>query len=314
MSETRANIFSIQKFSTEDGPGIRTTIFFKGCPMHCPWCHNPEALRPEAELVWHGGHCMAHRGCLDVCPENALMLEPSGIKIDRQRCNGCGLCVDMCPTSALELYGRTLNVQEIFETVMRDATFYAASKGGVTLSGGEPLTQPRAALELLRQLSEAGVHTALDTCAAGGESAYREALGIIDLLLIDIKSVHPRKHEDLTGVPFDRVARAAKWAHESGVPVWVRTPVIPGFTDDEQDIRAIARFVAETLPNCERHDLLAYSDLCSAKYRQLDRHFALDGVPLLCAEEMDRLCAAALQEGSKTARWSGPTQPDTALL
>lgn len=308
MSETKANIFSIQKFSTEDGPGIRTTVFFKGCPMHCPWCHNPEALRPQAELVWHGDRCMGHRSCLAVCPESALALLPGGMGIDRERCNGCGLCVETCPTSALELYGRSVGVQELFELVIRDSAFYEGSEGGVTLSGGEPLTQPRAALELLRKLREAGVHTALDTCAAGGEHAFREALDIIDLLLIDIKSVDPVKHESMTGVPFERVARAARWAHESGVAVWVRTPIIPGFTDDEHDVRAVARFVAETLPNCERHDLLAFSDLCSAKYRQLDRRFEFAGVPLLRAEDIGSLCDAAVEEGSSTARWSGPTR------
>lgn len=276
--------------------------------MHCAWCHNPEALRQQAELVWHGGRCMAHRGCLDVCPEDALALRSDGMKIDRERCNSCGLCVEACPTSALEIYGQTRSVQEIFETVMRDAAFYDSSEGGVTLSGGEPLIQPKAALELLRRLSEAGVHTALDTCAAAGESAFREALDVIDLLLLDIKSVDPLKHENLTGVPFDRVERAAKWAHESGVAVWVRTPIIPGFTDDEQDIRAVARFVAEALPNCERHDLLAFSNLCSAKYQQLDRHFALEGTPLFRSEEIQNLCNAALEEGSLSARWSGPTR------
>lgn len=308
MSKTNVSIFSIQKFSTEDGPGIRTTVFFKGCSMRCPWCHNPEALRAQPELVWHGGRCIGHRGCVDICPEQALSAERGGIAIDRSSCCACGLCVDACPTSALEIHGRTMTVTEIFDTVMRDAAFYDTSLGGVTLSGGEPLAQPAGALELLRMLQEANVHTALDTCGAASERAFREALKAIDLLLLDIKSVNPLKHERMTGVPFEGIERAAQLARDSGVPVWVRTPIIPGYTDDESELRAIARFVAETLPNCERHDLLAFSNLCAPKYEQLDRVFALEGVPLLPTATMERLCAAALEEGSVHAQWSGPTR------
>ena len=157
MGQTSATIFNIQKFSTEDGPGIRTTVFFKGCPMRCPWCHNPEALRSQADLVWHGGRCIGHGSCVEVCPEEALSTGAGGIVVDRERCAGCALCVDGCPSSALELHGRTETVEEIFEAVMRDASFYDTSDGGVTLSGGEPLAQPTAALELMARLREARV-------------------------------------------------------------------------------------------------------------------------------------------------------------
>lgn len=308
MSDTTVKVFNIQRFSTEDGPGIRTTVFFKGCPMHCPWCHNPEALRAQPDLVWHGGRCIGHGGCIKACPEEALAARPEGIAIDRERCNGCTLCVDVCPAAALELHGRTMTVSEVSEAVMRDAAFYETSGGGVTLSGGEPLGQPEAALELLKRLHDANVHTALDTCAGASESAYREALGLVDLVLLDVKSVDPIKHKSLTGVDFERVRRAAEWAHDAGTPVWVRTPIIPGYTDGEEDLRAVARFVAETLPNCQRHDLLAFSNLCGAKYAQLDRPFPLDGVPLLQAGTLERLCRAVIEEGSANAQWSGPTR------
>lgn len=307
MSATTANIFSIQKFSTEDGPGIRTTVFFKGCPMRCPWCHNPEALRAQRELVWHAGRCIGHGGCVKVCPQNAMTAGPQGLIIDRRKCDICNLCVDECPSAALEILGESMTVEKIFDSVMNDASYYETSRGGVTLSGGEPLAQPVAALELLEKLCDAQVHTALDTCGYTDESAFRRALKLIDLLLLDIKCVDPARHEEMTGVPFNRVERAAQLAADSGVAVWIRTPIIPGYTDDEGDLRAVARFVAQTLPNCERHDLLAFSNLCVSKYEQLERPFALRDAALLSTATMERLCAAAVQEGSRTAQWSGPT-------
>ncbi len=308
MATTSATIFSIQKFSTEDGPGIRTTVFFKGCPMRCSWCHNPEALLAQPELVWHSARCMGQGECINVCPAKALRPGPEGIIIERESCDACARCVDICPTSALEVLGRTMTVNEIFDAVMRDASFYDTSEGGVTLSGGEPLAQPNAALELLEKLDEAGIHTALDTCGGGSAQAFAAALPLFDLLLLDIKSVDPEIHMKLTGVPFSRIEHVARLAAESRIRTWVRSPIIPGCTDDESAVRAVARFVAKTLPHCERHDLLAFSNLCATKYHQLDRPFALKDAHLMQEETMEGLCAAAIEEGSTTAQWSGPTR------
>lgn len=313
LDTIEANIFSVQKFSTEDGPGIRTTVFFKGCPMRCPWCHNPEALHSQPELVWHGGRCIGHGACIKVCPEGALEAGPDGIAIDRGRCTSCGECVDQCPTSAFEVHGRRVAVAELFRQAVRDADFYGTSGGGVTLSGGEPLAQPRAALALLRMLHEAEIHTALDTCGGAGEGALREALEVVDLVLLDIKTVDAAKHETITGVSFERVDAAAKLVEASSAAVWIRTPIIPGYTDDEDDVRAVARYVAETIPRCERHDLLAFSNLCASKYVQLDRHFPLESATLLDVATLDRLQQAAREEGSRTARWSGPTRLEKAV-
>jgi len=303
-----ATLFNIQRFSTEDGPGIRTTVFFKACPMRCPWCHNPESIRPEPEVVWHAGRCLGDRGCVDVCPEGALRAEPSGIAIDRSRCRGCGTCVDFCPSAALEIHGHRMGVDDLVETLLKDAAFYAKSGGGVTLSGGEPLLQPKAATAVLRALRERGVHTALDTCGVATENTLKAALQWTDLVLIDIKTVDPERHRAFTGVAFDRVRDAARTMDESGVEVWVRTPIIPGYTADEESVRRVARFVAETFRHCTRHDLLAFSNLCTAKYAQLDRPFALADTPLLDANDMERLCRVARDAGSPHARWSGPTR------
>jgi len=306
MVDIEAVIFNVQKFSTEDGPGIRSTVFFKGCPMRCPWCHNPESQHFHPEVVWHGGRCLHDHGCIEICPENALRLGEDRVIIDRDRCTGCDRCVAFCPASALEIHGRTVGVNELFDLVARDMPFYANSGGGVTLSGGEPLAQPEAALALMGLLDDAGIHIALDTCGAVSEATLRKALPLIDLVLFDVKIVDPVKHKAMTGVPFERVATSAHLVNESGVPVWVRTPVIPGYTDGESMMRAVARFTAETFDHCQRHELLAFSNLCTAKYAQLGRRFPLSGVPLLDAETMERLCEVAHEEGSVTAHWSGP--------
>jgi pyruvate formate lyase activating enzyme len=314
MSSPTAIIVNVQRFSTEDGPGIRTTVFFKGCPMRCPWCHNPETLRFEPEVVWHRGRCLGDGGCIGVCPQNALSMTPQGLSINRPECRGCGTCVEYCPSEALEIHGRSISVPALFEQVARDATFYQTSGGGVTLSGGEPLAQPESAVPLLRLLHDAGIHTALDTCGAVAERALRDALEATDLVLFDIKSVDPVKHEALTGVPFHRVAASAKLVNESGVPVWVRTPIIPGCTDDEKGLRAIARFVSETLAHCKRHDLLAFSNLCTSKYEQLGRSFPVVNAPLVPCERMQRLREMVENEGSRNVHWSGPTRLDEATV
>lgn len=302
-----AVITSVQKFSTEDGPGLRTTVFFKGCPMRCPWCHNPEAIRFEPQTVWHAGRCLGDHGCVGVCPEHAISAGAVGMRIDRARCLGCGRCVEFCPSGALELHGRAVPVEDLLESVARDEAFYEQSGGGVTLSGGEPLLQPAACVALLRMLRERGFHTALDTCGAVSH-ALAEALAWTDLVLFDVKTADPAAHIEFTGVAFDRVAASARVVAESGVEVWVRTPIIPGYTDSLENVRAVAQFVAGAFPRCARHDLLAFSNLCTPKYAQLDMPFTLAGQPLLDADTMERLCETAREAGSAHARWSGPTR------
>lgn len=305
-----AVVFNVQRFSIEDGPGIRTTVFFKGCAMRCPWCHNPESIARRPETVWHGASCLGDAACTAACPESALSFAAGGIAIDRERCRGCGRCAAVCPSGALDTYGRQVSCAALFEKVMRDAAFYASSGGGVTLSGGEPLAQAEASTELLRLLRGAGIHTALDTCGAASEETLRAALAVTDLVLFDIKTVDPEKHEAYTGISFEHVARAAQTVERSGVRVWVRTPVIPGYTIEEDNVADIARFVAETFGRCERYELLAFSNLCAAKYAQLGRRFPLEGVPLLTREIMERLCGVARAAGAQNVRWSGPVRAE----
>jgi len=274
--------------------------------MRCVWCHNPESQHFHPEVVWHRGRCLGDRGCIKVCPEGALTEGADGIIIDRIRCAGCARCVAFCPSSALEIHGRTIGVNELFDLVAGDVVFYTYSGGGVTLSGGEPLSQPEAAIALLKLLHDAKIHTAVDTCGVVSEAALRKALEFTDLVLLDIKTTDEQRHLEWTGVPFANVAAAAGIISASGVRVWVRTPIIPGHTEDEALIRGVARFVAETFEHCDRHELLAFSNLCVSKYEQLDRPWPLAHAPLLGAETMERLCAIACEEGSMHAHWSGP--------
>ena len=304
---TTATLFSIQRFSTEDGPGIRTTLFFKGCPLICPWCHNPEGMRKQPELVWYDIDCVGCGDCVNACPNGALKLTEEGIVIDRGACEACGTCVDACDVGALEIIGEEWTPDALLDEVLKDRTFYETSGGGVTASGGEPLMYYEFLREFLPKLKDAGVHVALDTCGHFPTDKFVEILKFVDLLLFDIKTLDEAKHKEFTGVGLGRVLANAQAASERGVPMWIRTPVIPGYTDSDGNIRSIARFIRERLPAVERWDLLAFSNLCTSKYRRLGGRFALEGEPLLSRERMDELERLAKSCGVGCAVWSGPT-------
>ncbi|MFA5786004.1 MAG: glycyl-radical enzyme activating protein [Actinomycetota bacterium] len=302
-----ATVFNVQRFSTEDGPGIRTTIFFKGCPMSCAWCHNPEGLATRPQLLWYDVRCMAARDCLEICPRNALRLTPEGMVIDRAACDACGECEVACPTGALEVIGARRGVESLVAEALRDRTFYETSGGGVTISGGEPCQQPRAAVEILSRLKSEGVHVAVDSCGAVAPAVFARVVVEADLVLLDLKQMDPALHRAQTGRALEEVLANARKVAELGIPMWVRTPVIPGFTDAEENAAAIARFISEELPNVVRHDLLAFNNLCTAKYRRLDLDFALAGASLVPAAHMERLARIAAEQGVSNVVWSGPT-------
>jgi pyruvate formate lyase activating enzyme len=300
-------IFNVQRYSTEDGPGIRTTVFIKGCPMYCPWCHNPEGLDSRPELMWYDVRCIAARECLEVCPQDALTLTPEGMVIDRERCNGCGDCEEACPAAALEVIGKERTAADVAAEALRDKVFYEKSGGGVTLSGGEPALQDDFSLALMGMLKEEGIHLALDTCGGVRWERLKPLVDLSDLVLMDLKIMDEDKHLEHTGIPLKLVLDNARHVAELGLPLWIRTPVIPGYTDTEDNVRGIARFIVSNLPTVERYDLLAFNNTCDAKYRRLDKLFPLSGESLISEEKMGELARAAAEEGLDIARWSGAT-------
>lgn len=300
-------VFNVQRYSTEDGPGIRTTVFLKGCPMRCPWCHNPEGLERRPQLVWYDLRCIGARDCLAACPRGALTLTPEGMVIDREACDACGLCEEACPAAALEVIGRERTVEDVAVEVLRDRVFYEKSGGGATLSGGEPALQAEFSAALMERLKGEGIHLALDTCGGVAWKKLEPLVDLADLVLYDLKVMDGEAHLRHTGVSLDLVLENARRTAAMGKTMWVRTPVIPGYTDGEDNIRRIARFIRDELPGVERYDLLAFNNTCGSKYRRLDLIFPLAGRGLVTEEKMAALVEAAGEEGLSMARWSGAT-------
>jgi pyruvate formate lyase activating enzyme len=301
--------FNVQRFSTEDGPGIRTTVFFKGCPLRCAWCHNPEGLSPHPELMWYDVRCIGAQDCLQACPAGALRLTASGMQVDRARCDACGACAEACPAGALEVIGRTWTVEALLAEVKKDAVFYETSGGGVTLSGGEPTMQAAFVTELCRLCHGAGLSVALDTCGIAPWARYEALLPWLDLVLYDLKVWDAARHRAFTGVDNGPILENARRIGAAGIPMWIRTPVIPGHTDSAENMAALGTFIAAELPTVQRWDLLAYTNLGEPKYRRLDRPYALAGSPLLPRAQMEALHAIAVKL-VPSAVWSGATRQE----
>ena len=273
-AECRATVFEIESFALNDGPGIRTVVFFKGCPLRCPWCSNPESQRPEPELFYLPRRCLGCARCVAACDRGALSFQGE-VVIDRERCDACGRCTQACNTGALSMAGRELSVREILLEVRRDEAFYRNSGGGVTFSGGEPAAQPRALRELAELCHQAGLHTCIETCGEFPWEAVRETLPALDLFLFDIKHLDPERHEELAGRGNVRVLENFRRLLEAGKTVTVRFPLVQGYNDDEPHLTALRAFLAEYAPGI-RIDILPYHRLGIAKYGGLGREYPLE--------------------------------------
>lgn len=292
-------IFDIRKYSIHDGPGVRTTVFFKGCPLACRWCCNPESQAGRPELVWVGERCLGCDLCLSVCEQSALGAAADGGRtIDRERCDCCGACARRCPGEALNLIGRRVSVDEVLEEVARDALYFEASGGGLTLSGGEPLAQPDFAAELLRRYKreERGGHTAVETCGFVAWPVIERVAPDVDLFLYDLKHLDPLEHRRLTGQSNQLVLDNARRLAAAGSAMVMRLPLIAGVNDRCEQLEAAADFIL-SLPGVRRLDLLPYHRLGEPKYRRLGKAYPLADEPSLSSEQVARAAEILAAKG-----------------
>lgn len=268
----------VQKYSTKDGPGIRDTVFFKGCPLGCLWCSNPDLIRPVPDLLYASEKCARCGTCIEVCPQGALSFGAEGlIAIDRTLCDGCGACVNACPEGALELVGRLVGVDELTADLLKDHVFYQTSGGGVTFSGGEPLWQSGFIARVAHEMKQEGIHTTLDTAGDVNWSRFEEVLDHIDLVLFDIKAADSETHRRLTGRENDLILANARLLAERGVPMHIRLVVVPGLNDSEADLRARMQIVSE-LGSVQQVNILPYHRFGEGKYALLGLDYSLAGM------------------------------------
>lgn len=270
----RGRITAVKHFEIHDGDGIRTTVFFKGCPLRCRWCHNPETIQPKLEPLLYQDRCIGCGTCANLCGCHSLV---EGIhRFDRDPCTGCNACVENCPTKALVSGGKWVTARELLPELLEDSMFYQASGGGVTLSGGEPLFQPEFAAQLLRLLKEAGVSTAVDTSCFAPPAALEGLLADTDLFLVDIKAMDEQVHRRCTGVSNGAILENIRLLDSMGKTMDLRVPVIPGWNDDQME--KIADFAA-TLRCARSVKLLPYHDYGQAKASALDQKTEPISVP-----------------------------------
>jgi pyruvate formate lyase activating enzyme len=265
-------IFDIKKYAIHDGPGIRTTVFFKGCPLSCRWCHNPEGITEASQRLYRKDRCIACRECADACPEEAISTSTDGLKWNASDCVYCGTCADICPAEAVELIGKSMTVEEVMAEIARDIVFYDESGGGVTLSGGEPLMQPAFLNALLDACGKLGIHRTVDTTGHTDTQTLLETATRTDLFLYDLKHMDAGKHARFTGVTNQLILENLNVLSRQDVDIIIRLPLIPGINSDPENIDRTGAFIS-SLPGVRRINILPYHCAATAKYKNLGMEF-----------------------------------------
>ncbi len=315
-------VLQIQRMSTEDGPGLRSSAFLKGCPLSCAWCHNPESIETRPQVQWLGLRCIAGRtadgcgACLRSCPRGALSRGAQGnIEVERASCVGCGTCAEACPGGAMELLGTRMEAGQLADELLKDLSWWKASeRGGITLTGGEASLQAVFALEVFRLCRKAGAHTALDTCGLAKWETLEGLYSQVDLVLYDLKEADSGRHRVFTGAGNELVLanfeRTAALMRSAAMPasMWIRTPIIPGATDSEENLLALGELIARAdPPRLERWELCAFNKLCAGKYRSLGRKWDYEEASLMRREDLERLAGSARRAtgGKVEVSWTG---------
>jgi pyruvate formate lyase activating enzyme len=274
-------VFDVQKYSLHDGPGIRTTVFMKGCPLACRWCSNPESQSPKQEIMTYDIRCIGCGKCAEVCHAGAITFTEAGREIDWEKCDQCLECARVCPARGIECVGHYMTVDEVVAKVEQDRIFYDNSGGGMTASGGEPLVQWEFVSNILERCREKGIHTALDTCGMAPWENLERVVEHADLVLFDVKHMVSAIHKQGTGVGNETILENARKVAERAA-TWIRIPLIPGFNDSESNLTRVAHFAIEI--GAEKVSILPYHNLGSSKYPKLGRTYPMEDTPLFADE------------------------------
>lgn len=296
-------IFNIQRFSLHDGPGIRTTVFFKGCPLHCQWCQNPEGISQSPVLFCYPNKCLGCRSCLEQCMEEAITIEKTGPVIDRNRCRLCLKCVIVCPVEAIQVAGKEITASELLKEIRKDRFVFEESGGGATFSGGEPLMQAEFIIELLKELKKENIHTVIETSGFAPWPVLEAVAEMTDLILYDLKLIDPVKSIKYTGVSSSVILSNLKQLIESGSQVQVRMPIVPSVNDDQSNLQEVAIILKEC--GVSELELIPYHILGMAKYTNLNLEYRQAGIAVPSVDQVSGIAVYMEQNGLKIISEAG---------
>lgn len=295
MSELKGCIFDIKRFAVHDGPGIRTTVFFKGCPLSCWWCHNPEGISTESEILNYGYRCMRCGKCVTVCVNDALQKSDDKIIKNHAVCSSCGSCVEVCPTKSHQIIGQKMSVNELFAAVERDVIFYETSSGGVTFSGGEPLMQSDFLIEVLKQCKKNNIHTAVDTSGYAPKDVFNKIMKETDLFLYDLKLIDDVEHRKYAGVSNKNILKNLITLDSLKKPVILRFAILPSITDTDKNLKELFDFISE-LQSINEISLLPYHDV-REKYDRLGQIYQLKSIQSPSNKQINKILLAFEKRG-----------------